>query len=92
MWQCEDFSWADPAGNIPENLHEVTIMADIFISYAREDLERVRPIVRLIEAAGWSVFWDRTIPAGMTWRQHIGRALDEANGRNGPVGIGVGKG
>ncbi len=53
-------------------------MADIFVSYAREDLEKVRLIVRLIEAAGWSAFWDRTIPAGMTWRQHIGRALDEA--------------
>ncbi len=53
-------------------------MADIFISYAREDLEKVRPIVRLIEAAGWSAFRDRTIPAGMTWRQHIGRALDDA--------------
>lgn len=38
-------------------------MADIFISYAREDLEKVRLIVRLIEAAGWSAFWDRTIPA-----------------------------
>jgi formylglycine-generating enzyme required for sulfatase activity len=53
-------------------------MADIFISYAREDLERVRPIVKLIEGAGWSVFWDRTIPAGNTWRQYIGKALDEA--------------
>ena len=53
-------------------------MADIFISYAREDIERVRPIVKLIEAAGWSVFWDRTIPAGKTWRQYIGKALDDA--------------
>jgi len=78
MWQCKGSFRADPAGSIPENLHEVTIMADIFISYAREDLEKVRPIVRLIEAAGWSAFWDRTIPSGMTWRQHIGRALDDA--------------
>lgn len=53
-------------------------MADVFISYAREDLERVRPIVRLLEGAGWSVFWDRTIPPGMTWRQFIGKALDDA--------------
>ena len=53
-------------------------MADIFISYAREDLERVRPIVRFIEDSGWSVFWDRTIPPGMTWRKYIGKALDEA--------------
>jgi formylglycine-generating enzyme required for sulfatase activity len=43
-----------------------------------EDLERVRPIVRLIEGAGWSVFWDRRIPSGMTWRHYIGNALDEA--------------
>ena len=52
-------------------------MADVFISYAREDLERVRPLVNAIEAAGYSVFWDRTIPAGMTWRKYIGKALDE---------------
>ena len=49
-----------------------------FISYAREDLDRVRPIVKLIEDNGWAVFWDRTIPAGLTWREYIGKALDEA--------------
>ena len=53
-------------------------MADIFVSYARENLERVKPIVRLIEDAGYAVFWDRKIPAGMTWRQYIGEALDNA--------------
>ena len=53
-------------------------MADIFISYAREDLERIRPIVGAIEGSGYSVFWDRRIPSGMTWRQYIGTALDEA--------------
>lgn len=49
-----------------------------FISYAREDNDRVQPIVQLIEANGWSVFWDRNIPAGLTWRGYIGKALDEA--------------
>ena len=53
-------------------------MADIFISYAREDLERVRPIVGAIERSRYSVFWDRRIPSGMTWRQYIGNALDAA--------------
>jgi formylglycine-generating enzyme required for sulfatase activity len=53
-------------------------MATVFISYAREDLERVRPLVGAIEGAGWSVFWDRKIPPGMTWRQYIGTALDNA--------------
>jgi hypothetical protein len=51
---------------------------DIFFSYAREDQARVAPVVAALETCGWSVFWDRRIPAGQTWRSHIGRALDEA--------------
>jgi len=54
-------------------------VSDIFLSYAREDLERVKRIVAACEAKGWSVFWDRTIPAGKTWREIIGKALDEAS-------------
>lgn len=53
-------------------------MSDIFISYASEDLERIRPLAQALEAKGWSIFWDRTIPAGKTWRQVIGEALDGA--------------
>ncbi len=53
-------------------------MSDIFISYASEDLQRIRPLAQALEAKGWSVFWDRTIPAGKTWRQVIGEALDAA--------------
>jgi hypothetical protein len=51
---------------------------DIFVSYAHGDQERIVPIVAALEARGWSVFWDRRIPAGQTWRSHIGRALDQA--------------
>ena len=51
---------------------------DIFFSYAREDGARVAPVVAALEARGWSVFWDRRIPAGQTWRSHIGRALEQA--------------
>src|SRR3954454_23348705 len=52
---------------------------DIFFSYAREDLARVARLVGALEARGWSVFWDWRIPAGKTWRAHIGRALDAAS-------------
>jgi hypothetical protein len=52
-------------------------MSDIFISYAREDLDRVRPLAEALHERGWSVFWDRTIPAGKTWRQVIDKALEE---------------
>jgi len=48
-------------------------MADIFISYARsEDRSRVEPLAKALKDQDWSVFWDRTIPAGMTWRHVIG--------------------
>jgi hypothetical protein len=50
-------------------------MADIFISYAREDRSRIEPLAKSLQSLGWSVFWDRTIPAGKTWRQVIGDAL-----------------
>jgi acyl carrier protein len=53
-------------------------MTDIFISYAREDRSKIAPIVTALEKNGWSVFWDRTIPAGKTWRQVIGDALESA--------------
>jgi formylglycine-generating enzyme required for sulfatase activity len=54
-------------------------MSDIFISYASIDEERVRPLAHALEAEGWSVFWDRTIPPGETWVKYIGQALDQSH-------------
>ncbi|HXV80690.1 MAG TPA: toll/interleukin-1 receptor domain-containing protein [Candidatus Binatia bacterium] len=53
-------------------------MADLFISYAREDEARVERLARALEERGLSVFFDRQIPAGQTWRSHIGQALSGA--------------
>jgi len=53
-------------------------MIDIFISYTREDEARVKDLVSALEQQGWSVFWDRRIPSGETWRSYIGQALDDA--------------
>ena len=39
-------------------------MSDVFISYAHEDVQAAREIVRVLEAADLSVFWDRDILAG----------------------------
>ncbi len=53
-------------------------MSDIFISYAREDLDRARRLASALESRGWSVWWDRRIVAGQTFDQAIERELDSA--------------
>jgi hypothetical protein len=52
-------------------------MADIFISYANEDRERAAQLAAILESVGWSVWWDRRIPAGRTWRSRLEEALVE---------------
>lgn len=53
-------------------------MADIFLSYAREDADRASALASVLETRGWSVFWDRNIRAGKTFASIIGRAIAEA--------------
>jgi ubiquinone/menaquinone biosynthesis C-methylase UbiE len=48
---------------------------DIFISYAKEDREVARKISKLFEDEGWSVWWDRKIPIGKTWRNVLEQVL-----------------
>jgi tetratricopeptide (TPR) repeat protein/TolB-like protein len=53
-------------------------MADVFVSYASPDRERVLPIVRALEHRGWSVWWDRELLPGDTWPAAIERQLERA--------------
>jgi formylglycine-generating enzyme required for sulfatase activity len=53
-------------------------MADIFLSYAREDETRARALAAALGSRGWSVFWDRRIPHGRDFRTHIQQQLDSA--------------
>jgi len=59
-------------------------MNDIFISYDSEDRERILPLVSALEKSGWSLFWDRTIPTGKTWRVFIGTEIESCRHRNIP--------
>jgi len=43
-------------------------MADVFLSYAREDQAFAQRLAQALEAEGFSVWWDRTIPPGKTWK------------------------
>jgi hypothetical protein len=51
---------------------------DIFISYAHEDRPRAQMLAQTLEFHGWSIFWDRRIPIGKTWRDTIGKELSDA--------------
>jgi TolB-like protein len=39
-------------------------MADIFISYSRDDRPRVEPLAEALVSAGYSVWWDRNLAGG----------------------------
>lgn len=51
-------------------------MSDIFISYARTDKKKAQSLTQVLEQKGWTVWWDRDIPAGADFREIIQKALD----------------
>ncbi len=57
---------------------ECPFVNNVFISYAKEDAAAARMLADALQAADFSVWWDRHIPPGKTWDDVIGRALDAA--------------
>ena len=53
-------------------------MADVFLSYKREDRGRVALIAKTLETEGFSVWWDPEIPLGESYSASIRRELDQA--------------
>src|SRR5574338_555915 len=53
-------------------------MADVFLSYSQRDRRRVQSVIRSLEAAGLSVWWDRRILGGSEFSKEIRDALDGA--------------
>lgn len=54
-------------------------MADIFISYAREDVVRAQALAEAFVALGWLVWWDDSIRAGAPFDVVIDQQLDAAS-------------
>ena len=54
-------------------------MATVFLSYAREDTVRVRPLAAALEKDGHIVWWDEQIAGGDQFTQAIQDALDKAD-------------
>lgn len=53
-------------------------MADVFLSYKREDAARVRKLVAALRQCGLDVWWDQDIPPTAPWEATIEKALSEA--------------
>jgi len=53
-------------------------LADIFVSYARNDKSLVAPLVAALEAEGWSIWWDPEITPGEEFDSLISRELEGA--------------
>lgn len=54
-------------------------MADIFLSYAREDRHQAESLSRALEHAGWSVWWDREILPGASYEHLIEAEISKAH-------------
>lgn len=53
-------------------------MADIFLSYAREDLVKAKLLAETLQQQGWSVFWDSTLLAGQDFHDEIEQEIAKA--------------
>jgi hypothetical protein len=54
-------------------------MADVFVSYKREDRERVSVIADLLNDLGLSVWFDASLAAGERWRAEIAEEIEAAS-------------
>jgi phospholipase C len=53
-------------------------MADIFISYVREDFDQAEKFANALSSLGWSVFWDRDLIAGSRFKSVLRNELEAA--------------
>jgi hypothetical protein len=53
-------------------------VADVFLSYDREDVARAERVANVLAECGWSVWWDRKMRAGPSFRRVIADELDHA--------------
>jgi len=55
--------------------HRFNPMADVFVSYAKTDRPLASKLVAMLEAEGWSVWWDTSLAAADLYRDEIMKQL-----------------
>lgn len=64
--------WSWDTAWLPDEVSETSGAAPaLFVSYVREDGAAVERLVADLRSAGFTVWWDRDIPAGCVWRDWI---------------------
>jgi hypothetical protein len=53
-------------------------MADVFLSYARDDAARAKRVADALQSAGWNVWWDRHIVPGSNFEDVLEQELESA--------------
>jgi formylglycine-generating enzyme required for sulfatase activity len=53
-------------------------LADIFLSYAREDIDKIKLLASALKQQGWSVFWDSALLAGQDFHDEIEQEIEKA--------------
>ena len=53
-------------------------MSDVYISYKREDRDRVQALAVALQGAGFGVWWDRDLEGGANWRARMEEELNAA--------------
>jgi len=51
---------------------------DIFVSYARQDIDVAAQLAKLLENKGYAVWWDFRLLAGRSYRSEIAERIDHA--------------
>lgn len=64
------------SGGADPDRPEVALRPDVFLSYSREDLRRAQIVACVLQALGWSVWWDREILTGREFDQAILEAIE----------------
>jgi hypothetical protein len=62
----------------PWRVREWRSMADVFVSYTRDDEPKARQLANTLTAHGWDVWWDRHIPLGHDFSEVIQHQLEQA--------------
>jgi len=67
---------AAPAQAVPSMAPLDTADEAIFVSYKREDRRQIEPLIDIIAAQGWTVFWDpKIVPGSPNWDMLLERKL-----------------